>query len=192
MPTQISGSTGVSKVQDGVVVTADIADLAITPEKMSQKMTLMQSVDVTTLSGKTKCDFTGIPSWVKRITVMFSGVRFSSPTAILIQLGDSGGIENTDYLSLSTEGTTLTADSYTTGFAIKTSSVDDPVVGSVVITPLTSNTWIASGTLARSAAEVFVTSAGSKTLSDVLTQVRITSVNARTITAGTINVLYEG
>jgi len=43
----------------------------------------------------TSIDFTGIPSWVKRITVMFDVVSTNGSAIILIQLGDSGGIETT-------------------------------------------------------------------------------------------------
>lgn len=42
-----------------------------------------------TTSG-TSVDFTGIPSWVKKITVMFNGVSTSGTSRFLIQLGDSG------------------------------------------------------------------------------------------------------
>jgi len=51
-----------------------------------------------TVSG-TSVDFTGIPSWVKRITVMFIGVSTSGTSNILVQLGDSGGVETTGYVS---------------------------------------------------------------------------------------------
>ena len=44
----------------------------------------------------TSIDFTSIPSWVKRITVMFSGVSLSGTSSIYIQIG-SGSAEITGY-----------------------------------------------------------------------------------------------
>jgi hypothetical protein len=47
----------------------------------------------------TSVDFTGIPSWAKRVTVMFSGVSTNGASVPLIQLGTSSGVENTGYVS---------------------------------------------------------------------------------------------
>jgi hypothetical protein len=41
----------------------------------------------------TSIDFTSIPLWVKRITVMFAGVSTNGTSPFLVQLGDAGGIE---------------------------------------------------------------------------------------------------
>ncbi len=41
----------------------------------------------------TSIDFTGIPSWVKRVTILFKGVSISSTSQFLIQLG-SGSTQN--------------------------------------------------------------------------------------------------
>jgi hypothetical protein len=46
----------------------------------------------------TSIDFTGIPSWVKRVTVLCSGISKSSTANFLFQLGDSGGVETTGYV----------------------------------------------------------------------------------------------
>ena len=47
-------------------------------------------------------DFTSIPSWVKRITVMFSGVSTNGSSNWLVQLGTASGVENTGYLGVGT------------------------------------------------------------------------------------------
>jgi hypothetical protein len=47
-------------------------------------------------------DFTNIPSWVKRITLMFDGVSTNSTSPIQVQIGDSGGIETSGYLGCNT------------------------------------------------------------------------------------------
>ena len=46
----------------------------------------------------TSADFTSIPSWVRRITLIFSDISLSGSDNLLIQIGDSGGLETTGYL----------------------------------------------------------------------------------------------
>jgi hypothetical protein len=64
------------------------------------------------------------------------------------------------------------------------------IEGSFSISLTTSNTWTGSGTVGSNDTIVFC--AGTKVLSDTLTQLRITTVNGTdTFDAGTINILYE-
>ena len=137
-------------------------------------------------------DFTGIPSWVKRITVMFNGVSTTGTDAIWIQLGDSGGIENTGYVSVNTSqsGTlTTTTSAFITG---ANNPATDNANGVFTISLLGSNTWIQSGIFAENGTSRIYTGSGSKTLSDTLTQIRITtSGGTQTFDAGSINILYE-
>jgi hypothetical protein len=147
--------------------------------------------------GPSVVDFTGIPSWVKRITVMFAGVSTNSTSVIQIQLGDSGGIETTGYLGaggfIQNAGASGVTN-FTSGFAI-TSAVSAASVyhGSMTITLIGSNVWVANGAFARSDSIVQNFGQGSKTLSDTLDRVRITTVNGTDVfDAGSINIQYEG
>ena len=140
----------------------------------------------------TSIDFTGIPSWVKRITVMLAGVSTSGTSDIQIQLGDSGGIENTGYVSTaSVNGTTLATS--TAGFITSgTTAAATTVNGWYAICLIGSNIWTGGGSLARADGNMN-NAGGAKTLSDTLTQIRITTVNGTdTFDAGSINILYEG
>lgn len=140
----------------------------------------------------TAIDFTSIPSWAKRITVMFSGVSTSGTSNIQVQLGDSGGIETTGYSgSVGTRGGEVFNSA---GFQV-TRSQTAATTGSGLITIclLGSNTFACSGTWAAAATDAPTLFAGAKTLSDTLDRVRITTVNGTdTFDAGTINILYEG
>ena len=72
--------------------------------------TLVSGTAVASTSG-TSIDFTGIPSWVKRVTIIFNGVSLSSTSSLLIQLGTSGGVDTSSYVSTSViarDGTTST------------------------------------------------------------------------------------
>ena len=53
-------------------------------------------------------DFTGIPSWVRRITVMFNGVSTNGSSLPIIQLG-AGSITSSGYVSTASgsDGTTV-------------------------------------------------------------------------------------
>ena len=139
----------------------------------------------------TSVDFVDIPSWVKRITVMFSGVSTNGTSNILIQLGDSGGIETTGYVS---RATSISAQSNTTaGFIITQSqAAADSFSGNISFCTLGSNVWVSGGNIHNFGQNAIIMSAGNKTLSDTLTQIRITTVaGTNTFDAGTINVMYE-
>jgi hypothetical protein len=142
----------------------------------------------------TSIDFTSIPSWVKRITVMFSGVSTSGTSVKLIQIGTSGGIDATSYLSTSTRltGGGVNTVGSTVGYNINSVIAADLLQGAISICTLGSNKWVASGLVAENATTLTVTTAGNKTLSATLDRVRITTVNGTdTFTAGSINILYE-
>jgi hypothetical protein len=155
---------------------------------------LVQGTAQASTSG-TSIDFTSIPSWVKRITVMFNGVSTNGTSNKQIQLGDSGGFETTGYLGASvqlTDAASVNAATITTGFGIRSPLAADTINGAVVITNLTSNTWVAQGALTDSSRGAGYLVGGAKALSDVLTQVRITTVNGTdAFDAGSINILYE-
>jgi len=129
---------------------------------------------------------------------MFNGVSLSGTALPLIQLGDSGGIETTGYLSCGTNtrgGTNATSDNAqsTSGFRIGSGSeATVAIAGAVTITNVSGNIWVASGTCASTTEAVMRWTAGNKTLSDVLTQVRVTTTNGTdTFDAGSINILFE-
>jgi hypothetical protein len=142
-----------------------------------------------TTSG-TSVDFTGIPSWVKKITVMFNGVSTSGTSFPMVQLGNSGGIETTSYNSVVASSAGNVNSS--AGFIISNShAATDLCHGSMFITNLSGNSWTISGGFMTGNAYRGVS--GSKTLSDTLDRIRITTVNGtNTFDAGSVNILLEG
>ena len=143
----------------------------------------------------TSIDFTGIPSWVKRITVMLSGVSTSGTSVVEVRLGDSGGIETTGYIGTATgtAGAGLASSNLSTGIPFDISGSATYIKsGNLYLTNLTGNTWTFSATFSDSSAARANHVSGSKTLTDVLTQLRITTVNGTdTFDAGSINIMYE-
>jgi hypothetical protein len=149
---------------------------------------LTRATAVASTSG-TSIDFTSIPSWVKRITVMFNGVSTNGTSDIIIQLGDAGGIETTGYASL----LGMTGASVTTGYAISNNAVGRTTSGAVSILNINGNNWVASGAFVQTDIGYLFICGGNKTLSDTLTQLRVTTVaGTAAFDAGTINIMYEG
>ena len=147
----------------------------------------------------TSIDFTGIPSWVKRITVMLSGVSTNGASYPIVQLGDNGGIETTAYrgslTSINASGGAA-PELITTGFGLNRSGSSSTLLnGCLFINLLDSanNIWSCFGNISDSNAAFGNYTSGAKTLSATLDRVRITTVNGTdTFDAGTINILYEG
>jgi hypothetical protein len=150
---------------------------------------LTSGTAVASTSG-TSIDFTSIPSWVKRITVMFSGVSTGGSSALIVQLGTSGGFVSTGYISGSETGTG--SGSITSGLACGRAGVvtaSSTYYGFLEIVTLNSNVWVSSGNTWD--ASSCYTNAGGVTLGGTLTQVRVTTVSGDTFDAGSINILYE-
>ena len=183
MPITLNGTTGI--VSPSVTGTPVIGGL-------------VSGTAVASTSG-TSIDFTGIPSWVKRITVMFSGVSTNGSSVVMVQLGDAGGVEITSYTSMAgavnTTNNTTRGAANTTGFITNgaTGAAADVNHGAMIFSLIGSNIWTCSGNMYNTNGPNISSTGGSKTLSDTLTQVRITTVNGTdTFDAGTINIIYEG
>lgn len=194
------------KIAPGAVATDDIANSAlsattagrakmadgfVTPAKLSQPMTLATAQNTT--SG-TAIDF-GIPSWVKKITVMFSGVSLSGTADILVRIGTSSGIESTSYASSSTAAaaavSTVTSAS---GFIVAAGGVAAAAQsGHLLLTNLSGNLWVSSHIIGRTDIGATRFGGGDKTLSGTLDRLRLTTTNGTdTFDSGSVNILYEG
>tara|TARA_R110000822_G_scaffold5955_6_gene25184 strand:+ start:205 stop:588 length:384 start_codon:yes stop_codon:yes gene_type:complete len=127
---------------------------------------------------------------------MFSGVSTNGTSKVLIQLGDSGGIETSGYLgSVVFADLNVAATNFTSGFIVDDSTNAAAVRhGVIIISQVNAATflWTCFGNIGRSDTATVCVSGGSKSLSDTLDRVRITTVNGTdTFDAGSINILYE-
>lgn len=143
----------------------------------------------------TYIDFTSIPSWVKRITIMLSAISTNGTSDVIVQLGDSGGIETSGYSSIAAFiGGAAGAEASSAGFLADAGNWDASYALSGIITldlidPAT-NKWVCSGTLGV-ATYSFVTS-GVKALSAALDRIRLTTAGGSDVfDGGYINILYE-
>jgi hypothetical protein len=172
MPVTINGSAGVT-TNSGAVYNS------------------IQSDTAKTASG-TSVDFTGIPSWVKRITVMCNGVSISGASSVLIQIG-STTFTVTGYVSGSSlafgTNTVLSASS-TNGYVVHTGGAVNVLYFVMTITNITGNNWMSS--ISGTNAGGSLGGGGAVAIGGTLDRVRITTVNGTdTFDAGSINILYE-
>lgn len=145
----------------------------------------------------TSIDFTSIPSGTKKITIQFVGVSTSGTNEPFIQIGDSGGVETSGYLSTSSNLTTVIGTTrFTTAFGLRSVDAASFFHGGLVLTleDSANNTWVISGVVSDSnvLAPATITVGGSKSLSAELDRVRITTNGGTdTFDAGAINIQYE-
>lgn len=135
-------------------------------------------------------NFTSIPNWVKRITVMFNGVSTNGTSNPLIQIG-SGSIQTNGYSAGSRESGSQAV--YMNGFGIFSGAAVNLLYGHIVITNITANSWVATHNIYLNQTTAYsVVGGGSVTLVGILDTLRITTVNGVDIfDAGIINILYE-
>jgi hypothetical protein len=177
---------------DATVTAADIVDASITAAKLSQPLTLGTAQAAT--SG-TSIDFTGIPSWAKRITLMLGVVSTSGTSDLLVQ-GGAGSIDTATYNDVVSGivGTAVGSTTVTTiGFRL-TPSVTAATTnsGQLVMTLIGSNRWAVTHTLTRNDGIVAI-GGGDKLFSGTLDRIRLTTVNGTdTFDGGSMNILCEG
>lgn len=218
--TTATTATTANAIADGAVsTTAKIANNVVTTAKLAREGTAGQylssngagadpsyvdgpnpitSATVQATTSGTSIDFTGIPSWVKRITVMLKGVSTNGTSSIQLQLGTSGGVETTGYLGATTglSASSLATSNATTGIQLDHSSVAAAAAirnGAVSFVNISGTSWAASGSIGRSDTTINTLVSYSKTLSNTLDRIRLTTLNGTdTFDAGSVNILYEG
>jgi len=196
--TGVTTSTGSGAVVLGTsptITTATLSSPTINTPTMGGSVITSGTSQAST-SG-TAINFTGIPSWAKRITVMFSGVSTSGSSLVIVQLGSTsyttsgylnggGGLSGTSVNSSGVVTTGLLAGGVTQN------TNTDVRHGTVTITLLTGNTWVSTSIMGSAVQDFIGLSGGSIALGGTLDRVRVTTVNGTdTFDAGSINILYE-
>ena len=186
MPIEINGSGNITGISAG-----GLPDASVTPADLTQPLTLGTSQAAT----GTSVDFTGIPSWVKRVTVIMNGVSTNGSSLVQIQIGP-GSFVTTGYSCTTglmvNASTTQTVTTSTSGFIIPGVSNNNGRSGHNVITALGGNAWVFSTVGGYNDVVASWSGGGAITLSGTLDRIRITTVNGTdTFDAGSINILYE-
>ena len=138
-----------------------------------------------TASG-TSVSFTSIPTGVKRVTIGFEALSTSGSNYYILQIGPSGGVETTGYVSQSNGA------SATNGFILNSGNSANSHHGAWVLTLIDSstNTWVCNGAAGTASTSFALT--GSKSIASVLSRLTITTnLGTDTFDSGKINVVYE-
>ena len=157
---------------------------------------IVSGTAVASTSG-TSIGFTGIPSWVKRVTVMFDGVSTNGTGSLQIQIGLTTP-ETTGYSSTgSFQGGSnqCGAATISTGFAVSLNvGASNTISGLATLCNVSGNTWVYSGAYGDGGTFTRL-GGGTKTTSGVIDRVRIigsaTGSPSDTFDAGSINILME-
>jgi len=146
----------------------------------------------------TSIDYTGLPSWIKKITVMFNAVSTTGASNYLIQIG-SGSLTTSGYSSCGVamqSGTTNTTAVTSTAGLLATADFQTGGVtntGTLNLNLITGSSYVCTALSARNDGARVSTCTGNISLAGALDRLRITTVNGTdTFDAGTINILYEG
>ena len=177
----------------GTVLTTSSTSV-VTPAMLTQPLT--SGTTVATTSG-TSVDFTGIPSWVKHITIMVKDFSTNGASHCYLRIG-SGSVATSGYLSAggylhSAGGSGIT--STTTGFMLNNNIAASVVIHCIARLSLldsSTNSWTFSSSGNRSDFVGLIFGSGSTSLGGALDRVRLTTANGTdTFDAGSINIVYE-
>jgi hypothetical protein len=147
----------------------------------------------------TSNDRTGIPSWVKKITIMLDQVTLDASTSLLVQIGDSGGIEASGYTSGGShinDASVASASNSTAGFLIWLNSSSGTRNGAIALTLMNAatNTWVCTHSLHSNVGgtHYVLQGGGTKSLSSTLDRIRLTTVSGTAnFNGGAMNIVYE-
>ncbi len=204
--TGLTNPHSVTAVQAGAVDLSDKASQAeaeagsddnkwMTPLKTQQAIDelsppgIVRGTRVVTTSG-TEANFTGIAAGASLIHVMFFDVSFDGGNEMMIQIGDSGGIDtDSNYRGHASNRASETAN--TTGFRVTLGMVVGGAVGGVItLARIDENKWGLSGQLSDGSVAPFK-AAGQKELPGELTQIRVRPVGSDDFDGGVINILVQ-
>ena len=155
-----------------------------------------QGTEQATTSGTEKT-FGSIPAGVDLIIVNFAGVSSGGTAGFELEIGDAGGLETSGYISTDfrLQGTEISGYEITDAFNIQGVTAAAAIMhGSITLAleDAANYTWCMTGQLSSNnkADNGHHVSAGSKSLSGELTQLKVTA-KGDTFDAGAINIMYQ-
>ena len=196
------GSIASADVQDGSLTGADVQDASLTGADVQDGNILRADVGESlirlgaaqaTTSGAFK-EFTGIPSWARRITLSLWFVSTNGTANILVQLGTGGVPTAAGYTGYSvfSWASGVVPISSTAGIPIFNNAASYSHYGHLTFTNVGGNSWVASGQFTTGGTQGAIVSSGFIELSGVLNYLRIVTANGTDVfDAGAVNISWE-
>jgi hypothetical protein len=150
---------------------------------------ITRETEKATTSG-TSVEWTSLPSTITKITVVFNDMG-AGTDAPIVQLGDSGGYKTTGYVGV---GANIDPDpsrlSVTTGLATCQSNNGEHIIGNMVISNVSGDTWISSFNGLEGTTDTILGNSRI-TLSGTLDRLKVTTISGTTLDNGSVNIIYE-
>jgi hypothetical protein len=181
-----------SMVADFSLTGSDVQDGSLTRDDMGQSLIRVGTQQATT-SGVFK-EFTGIPSWARRITVALWYVSTNGTSNILVQLGTGGVPTTSGYAGYSVFAwaSGIVPVSSTAGIPIFNNANSYSHFGELTFTNVGGNAWVASGQFVTGGTQGSIVSGGVIDLAGVLNYLRIVTANGTdAFDAGAVNITWE-
>jgi len=157
-----------------------------------QAVSAITSGTAVSATSGTAIDFIGIPSGVKKITIIFNAVSLNGAENYLVQIG-STTFSTSGYVSTSNETNQASSTAgvqSTSGFSLKAGAAGEFNSGIMTIVNVSSNTWVNSHAGKKSTTNAYF-GGGNASISGTLDRVRITNGGSNTFDAGIVNIMYE-
>jgi hypothetical protein len=179
-------------VQDASLTGADVQDGSLSRADVGDSMIRLGTQQATT-SGTFK-QFTGIPSWARRITLALWYVSTNGAANILVQLGTGGAPTTSGYAGYSvfSWASGVVPISSTAGIPIFNNAASYSHFGQLTFTNVGGNAWVASGQLVTGGTQGAIVSGGVIDLAGALDYLRIVTANGTdAFDAGAVNISWE-
>jgi len=152
---------------------------------------IVSGTAVTVTGTPSTVEFTGIPSWAKRVSLILSELSINGTNDCFFQFGN-GSFVTSGYVSYGarTTGAGLDGVNGTAGIILNMSAATETVNGIFTAANVSGNTWSGSYTFGSSTLTGFF-GAGGITLGGVLDRIRIITSGGNTFDTGVVNVFWE-
>lgn len=187
----INVTTTIASAVTGTTQAVNDNSTKIATTAYADRLPVLGTAQATT-SG-TSIDFV-IPTWARKVTLMFNAVSTNGASALQVQLGTGGVPTTTGYVAGAEYlGTSTVANqTATTGFLQYGGNATDARYGMMVFTHMGSNIWVCNGSIYNSNGTTLNVCAGGVTLAGAINLLRLTTINGTDVfDGGSVNDMYE-
>jgi hypothetical protein len=180
---------------DAEVQAGTDATRAITPDALRKKALVLETKQ--TLTAVTTARFVGIPSWAKRVTILFDRVSSSGTDLLTAKIFTASSVAASAYRSCAMNGSATGVNFETSVglFILEPTNAAGAGVercGSMVLETVDGNTWVYRANIYSDSKAVVNSSAGQATLGAALGEVEIGWTGSDQFDApSVINIMYE-